>query len=142
MTGRCAFTIVLTMVCGAGVVAAQRPARPEPRPLFGTGAGGTTTPQAAAGGDDAFFDDSVVHEIRLAINSRDWQALKDSYLENTYYPADLKWRDQTVRNVGIRSRGTGSRSPVKPGLRVDFDRYSTSQKFLGLKSVVLRNNTQ
>ena len=47
-----------------------------------------------------------------------------------------------MRNIGIRSRGTGSRSGVKPGLRVDFDRYTTDQKFLGLKSFILRNNTQ
>jgi spore coat protein CotH len=47
-----------------------------------------------------------------------------------------------VRSVGIRSRGTGSRSSVKPGLRVDFDRYTTGQKFLGLKSFILRNQTQ
>jgi spore coat protein CotH len=47
-----------------------------------------------------------------------------------------------MRNIGIRSRGTGSRSSVKPGLRVDFDRYVTDQKFLGLKSFVLRNQTQ
>src|SRR6185503_19237539 len=31
---------------------------------------------------------------------------------------------------------------AKPGLRVDFDRYTGDQKFLGLKSFVLRNNTQ
>src|SRR5439155_8468449 len=42
----------------------------------------------------------------------------------------------------MRSRGTGSRSGVKPGLRVDFDRYVTEQTFLGLKSFILRNNTQ
>ena len=47
-----------------------------------------------------------------------------------------------MRNIGIRSRGNGSRSGVKPGLRVDFDRYAIAQKFLGLKSFVLRNNTQ
>ena len=51
-------------------------------------------------------------------------------------------RNQIVRNVGIRSRGMGSRSGIKPGLRVDFDRYTTDQKFLGLKSFILRNNTQ
>jgi hypothetical protein len=104
------------------------------------------TPPAAPVAPDrsaAFFDDSVVHDIRLNINSRDWASLKENYLENTYYPADFRWRDQVVRNIGIRSRGTGSRSGVKPGLRVDFDRYSTEQKFLGrLKSFVLRNNTQ
>ena len=91
---------------------------------------------------DPFFDDTVVHEIRLTINTRDWQSLQVHYLDNTYYPCDFRWRDQVVRNIGIRSRGNGSRNGVKPGLRVDFDRYVTDQKFLGLKSFVFRNNTQ
>ena len=88
------------------------------------------------------FDDSLLGDIRLLINSRDWETLKTTFQGNAYYPADFRWHDTTVRNVGIRSRGNGSRSGVKPGLRIDFDRYSTKQKFLGLKSVVLRNNTQ
>ena len=91
---------------------------------------------------DIFFDDTAVRDIALTINSRDWQALKDHFQDDTYYPADFRWQDQVVRNIGIRSRGTGSRSAVKPGLRVDFDRYTTNQSFLGLKSFVLRNNTQ
>jgi hypothetical protein len=91
---------------------------------------------------DALFDDTVLHEARLAISSRDWQALKDHFLENTYYPADFRWRGVVARNVGIRSRGTGSRSGTKPGLRIDFDRYSIDQRYLGLRSIVLRNNTQ
>jgi spore coat protein CotH len=91
---------------------------------------------------DPLFDDSVVHDIYITINSRDWSALKEHFLENTYYPGDLRWNTTTVRNIGVRSRGTGSRSGVKPGLRVDFDRYTTDQKFLGLKSIILRNNTQ
>lgn len=110
---------------------------------------GPTAGQAADPGgpspspSDAFFDDTVLHEIRLNINSRDWAALKANAHDNTYYPSDLRWRDRVVRNIGIRSRGTASRSGVKPGLRVDFDRYTTDQKFLGtLKSFVLRNNTQ
>jgi spore coat protein CotH len=89
-----------------------------------------------------FFDDSVVHELKLWINSRDWNTLKTNFLSNAYYPADFVYKATTVRNVGIRSRGNGSRSGFKPGLRVDIDRYSTTQKFLGLKSFVLRNNTQ
>jgi spore coat protein H len=89
-----------------------------------------------------FFDDSVLHELKLWINSRDWETLKTNFLSNAYYPADLQWNTTSVRNVGIRSRGNGSRSGFKPGLRVDIDRYSSTQKFLGLKSFVLRNNTQ
>jgi hypothetical protein len=44
--------------------------------------------------------------------------------------------------VGIRSRGLGSRSGTKPGLRVDFNQYVPNQALLGQQSVVLRNNTQ
>ena len=91
--------------------------------------------------DDLFRDDGV-KQIHLFMNSKDWKELQDAYKENTYYPADLHWNGMVVRNVGIRSRGTGSRNPIKPGLRVDFDRYSTSQKFLGLKSFVLDNMVQ
>ena len=104
----------------------------------GSRAASTPTPAV-----DAFFDDGQVHSIYLSINSRDWQSLRDHYLDNTYYPGDFRWQNQVVRNIGIRSRGTGSRSGVKPGLRVDFDRYTTDQKFLGtLKSFILRNHTQ
>jgi spore coat protein CotH len=90
----------------------------------------------------AFFDDTVVHEIRLAVNPKDWASLKEHFQENTYYTADFRWRDQVVRNIGIRSRGTGSRRPNKPSLRLDFNRYTTGQTFFGLKSVILRNNSQ
>ncbi len=68
--------------------------------------------------------------------------LRAEFQTNTYYPADLTLNGQTVRNIGIRSRGRGSRSSNKPGLRVDFDRYTTAQRFLGLKSFVLDNVTQ
>ena len=94
------------------------------------------------GGSDAFFDDNPLHDIFLTIKTKDWQSLKDNFLDNTYYPVDFRWRDQTIRNSGIRSRGTGSRSGVKPGLRIDFDRYVAGQNFFELKSFVLRNNTQ
>ena len=57
-----------------------------------------------------FFDDSGLHDVKLWINSRDWETLKTNFLSNAYYPADLQWRTTTVRNVGIRSRGNGSRS--------------------------------
>lgn len=98
--------------------------------------------QAPAVTADDFFDDTVVHEVRLTINPRDWQELKANFQLNLYYPAHFTWRGTTVRNVGIRSRGTGSRSGTKPALRVDFDQYVQGGRFLGLKSAVLRNNVQ
>ena len=91
---------------------------------------------------DDLFDTNTVQDILLTVNTRDWAALKAHYLENVYYVADLRWRGEVVRNVGIRSRGRGSRSETKPGLRVDFNRYTSGQQFLGLKSIVLDNLTQ
>ncbi len=102
----------------------------------------TPTPEPAPDPTAEFFDDNTVHEIRLMINPRDWDQLKLEFQQNTYYGCHFLWKGQEVRNVGIRSRGNGSRSGIKPGLRVDFDRYSIGQRFLGLKSFILRNNTQ
>jgi len=89
---------------------------------------------------DAFYDASTIQEVRLDLNARDWQSLKDHFRENTYYPADFRWKDQVVRNIGIRSRGLASRSGVKPSLRLDFNRYTDGQQFLGLKSTILKND--
>jgi spore coat protein CotH len=100
------------------------------------------TGTSAAQTSDDFFSPDTVQRIELWLNSSDWAKLKAAFQENTYYPADVTWNGQTVRNVGIRSRGLGSRSSTKPGLRVDFDRYSSGQQFLGLKSFVLDNLTQ
>ena len=47
-----------------------------------------------------------------------------------------------MENVGIRSRGLGSRNAKKPGLKVDFSQFVSGQKFLGLKSIVLDNLVQ
>jgi spore coat protein CotH len=85
------------------------------------------------------FDTSTLQEIRLSVNTRDLATLHRNYLENTYYAADLSWRDLKVRNVAIRSRGTGTRNATKIGLRVDVSRYTTGQTFVGLSSFNLDN---
>jgi spore coat protein CotH len=103
----------------------------------GWAAAQSPTPTAAD-----LFDAQRLQTIRLVVNPRDWETLKADFELNTYYPAHFTWEGQMVKNVGIRSRGTGSRSGVKPGLRIDFNRFDPGQHFLGLKSLVLRNNVQ
>jgi len=94
---------------------------------------------AAAQGQAELFDQTSVQEIRLFVNSRDLAAFRAHTELNTWYPADLTWRNIRVRNVGIRSRGQGSRNPIKPGYRVDVAHYTTGQTFVGLSSLVLDN---
>src|SRR5215207_4316633 len=97
---------------------------------------------AAAQSSDEVFDVTTLHEVRLLINSKDLQLLRANFTENTYYPADMVWGSERVRNVAVRSRGAGSRNGVKLGLRVDFDRYTSDQRFAGLSSLVLDNLLQ
>jgi spore coat protein CotH len=91
---------------------------------------------------DELFDDSLVRDVRITINSNDWAALKENFKENIYYPCSIQVLGVTYHNVGIRSRGLGSRSDTKPGLRVDADRYAVDQTIAGLKSFVLDNLVQ
>jgi spore coat protein CotH len=86
-----------------------------------------------------FFDPNTMQEIRLFMASRDLRQLRATYRDDTYYAADFQWRDIRVRNAAIRSRGQASRNDMKPALRVDFNRFASRQKFLGLKSVILKN---
>jgi spore coat protein CotH len=90
---------------------------------------------------DQLFDPSVLHDIQLTMKQSDWETLRANYLEDTYYPADMTWRNVVVPQVGIRSRGSGSRNPKKPGLKVDFGRYLDQTAF-GMKSLVLANAVQ
>ena len=88
------------------------------------------------------FNSQVLHRIDLEMHSSDWARLKENFRENEYYPVDVIWNGHTVYNVGVRSRGVASRSGTKPALKLSFDRYNSSQTFLGLKSLVLDNLVQ
>jgi len=91
---------------------------------------------------DELFDDSVLQEIRLTVSPDDWNQFKINYMASTYYSADISWRGIEVQNIGIRHRGTGSRSGTKPYLGLKFDQYTKGQQFLGLSSLRLKNVIQ
>lgn len=85
------------------------------------------------------FDSQTVQDVRIYLHSSDLRELRERYLEDEYYPADFQWHGIRVRNVGIRVRGLATRSAIKPGLRIDFDRYVDGREFLGMRSLVLDN---
>jgi spore coat protein CotH len=92
---------------------------------------------------DPLFDNGVLQRLDLTMNPRDWEKLKANFEENTYYTVNISWRGQTMRNAWVRSRGFGSRSGTKPGLRIDFNRNASgAQEWLGLKSLILDNLKQ
>jgi len=118
--------VLLVTLMRAGAVSAQTTPAPEPPP----------DPSAE------FFNSTQVRDLKLFINAKDWAKLQENYLANDYYPCDVHWEGKIARNVGIRSRGRGSRLRQKPGLKVDIDHYSTKQTFLDMTSFVLDNLSQ
>ncbi|MGA9628116.1 MAG: hypothetical protein WBQ65_26825, partial [Bryobacteraceae bacterium] len=66
-----------------------------------------------------FLDDSTVQVINLTMDPNDWATLQQNYLLDTYYHATFTWNGIS-ENIGIRSHGGGSRSPIKPNLDLNF----------------------
>ncbi len=91
---------------------------------------------------EALFDTGVLHELRIVMHSHDWTHLRETYMFDTYYPADVAWDGHVVRNIGVRSRGFGSRDFRKPGLKLDFNHYVAGQGLAGLRGVALDNFRQ
>ena len=106
------------------------------------GAKGTTDTSTAAQTADDLFNDQVLQRIDLLVNTKDWDLLRANYLSIGYYPANMTWNGITTTNVAISSRETGRRSSTKPALHVDFNRFATGRRFLGLTSVNLDNLVQ
>ena len=122
--------LALLNACGGG--GGGSPSSPE-----------APTPTAAPGvsGGAPIFDSSVLHEAKLDLDPAAWQALRNNFQSNQYYAANLSIDGVAVAQVGVRSRGDGSRSEEKPGLKVEFDKYVPSQEYYGYKSLVIDNLT-
>lgn len=91
---------------------------------------------------DPMFNQAVLHEVRIVIDPGDWQALRDNFRTNQYYAANVSIDGQVVEQVGIRSRGKGSRSGEKPAIKIDFNKYVESQTFHGYGAVHVKNAVQ
>src|SRR5581483_11277483 len=63
----------------------------------------------------------------------------ENYWSNDYISADLAWRGMLLKNIGMRHRGTGSRSGTKPYMGLKFDQYVKGQQLFGLSSLRLKN---
>jgi uncharacterized protein (TIGR03437 family) len=94
-------------------------------------------------GQDAntIFDDTILQDIYLQVDPTDWATLQQNYLLDTYYPATLTWNG-TTQIIGIRSHGSGSRSPIKPNLDLKFDEYVKKQTLLGESTIVAKAGNQ
>jgi spore coat protein H len=112
------------------------------RPVFFLALSALLSAAVSVRAADPVFDQGRLHECKLDLDPADWAALRANFQTNQYYAANMTVDGETVKQVGIRSRGFGSRSGAKPGLKIDFNKYVSGQEFHGYKSIVLDNVTQ
>jgi spore coat protein CotH len=91
---------------------------------------------------DKIFDPGVMHQTLLVMDPADWKSLQDNFRENQYYAANVSIDGDVIEQIGVRSRGAGSRSGTKPAVKLDFNKYVKGQHFHGLKSVAVKNLVQ
>ena len=89
------------------------------------------------------FDQSRVHKIEISMQN--WDAFIADADSEEYYPCDITIDGETIRNVGIRTKGNSSRQFVsqankdKYSFRVKFDKYDKYANYHGLTEICMNN---
>jgi uncharacterized protein (TIGR03437 family) len=103
---------------------------------------GMLSTAAVAQTTNELFDDTVVHQIHLTMDPADWAALQAGYKDDTYYKANFTWNGVALDGIGLKSRGGGSRSPIKPNLTLKFNKYVKGLKLAGLATLTVKANNE
>lgn len=99
-------------------------------------------PAASARTPLAVFEPTVLHDVQVSMSPNDWADLQEFFQDDQYYAADVTIDGERVQQIGVRSRGEGSRSGIKPALKLDFNQFVKGQRFHGLKSIATKNLIQ
>lgn len=88
-------------------------------------------------------------EFELSVPQASYESLRED--PSSYQPAHFRYRPRGHRGpavvlpyVGLRLKGRASFHPIdrKPALKIKFDEYIKSQRFLGLRRLTLNNMDQ
>ena len=94
---------------------------------------------------DIFYERDRVQEIHLTINELNLKSMKDSLPIRKYVPANLRWRDIQLENIGVRFKGDSSSLPNqkhKRGYLIKVCEFNKSTRFLKLRRIALDNGIQ
>jgi hypothetical protein len=92
--------------------------------------------QAGCGG---VFNPDQVLELHLTMAPADWSALKADTTNSLFFMADFRCAGEAALpfKVGVRRKRSGS--DVKPGLKVDFNKFQPGGDWKSLKKISLEN---
>jgi len=92
------------------------------------------------------FDTSFVHTINISIDESDWQELKDTSIEKSYFDCNLTVDGETFYHVGVRTKGNSTlvqsmvREWDRQSLVINFGEFNASQRYYGLDKLSLYNS--
>lgn len=92
-----------------------------------------------------FYAADQVQTIHLQISEIDQEKMKAALPECIYVPAQLRWNDRTMQQVGVRFKGNSSANPKQKHKRsylIKFSKYQKEQRFLGMERISLDNGVQ
>ena len=92
-----------------------------------------------------FYAADQVQTIHLRISEVDQEKMRAALPECIYVPAELRWNNETVSQVGVRFKGNSSANPNQKHKRsylIKFSKYRKQQRFLGMERISLDNGVQ
>jgi hypothetical protein len=93
----------------------------------------------SAVGCGGVFNPDQLLDYRLTMRPGDWSSLKADSSFSVYYPAQLACGDEAplAFDIGVRRKRSGS--SVKPGLKLDLNRFHAGGSYFSLKKLSLEN---
>jgi hypothetical protein len=93
----------------------------------------------SATGCAGVFNPGQMLDYRLTMRAGDWSSLSTDSTFSVYYPAQLQCGDDAPLgfDVGVRRKRSGS--SAKPGLKIDFNRFTAGGSYFSLKKLSLEN---
>ncbi|MEW4368275.1 CotH kinase family protein [Paenibacillus kandeliae] len=108
-------------------------------------ANAATESEQAEQSSNVFVEDKVV-DVKITIDSDDFQDILDNAADEKYYGATVDYNGKVLKNVGIRAKGNLSlRSVVQMddsdrySFKLSFDQYISGQNLYGLDKINLNN---
>ncbi|WP_411349127.1 CotH kinase family protein [Paenibacillus sp. WLX2291] len=108
-------------------------------------ANAATETEQAEQSSNVFIEDKVV-DVKITIDSDDFQDILDNAADEKYYGATVDYNGKVLNNVGIRAKGNLSlRSVVQMddsdrySFKLSFDQYISGQNLYGLDKINLNN---
>ena len=94
---------------------------------------------------NSFYESSKVQIVHLTISDEAQKRMLDALPKRIYVPAEFRWNDIVLKNVGMRFKGNSSSQPQqghKRSFLVRFDKFESDQRFLGMQRVSFDNGVQ